>query len=72
MASQTQIYSIFGQIEAVAAEIMIDKMLATKISAEQIPTTVAINDAGEPAQFAIVIARRDMAEFEKTIRELRA
>jgi hypothetical protein len=71
-SNSTEIFSIFGQIEAVAAQLMIDRGLATRIVAEQIPQSVAMNDAGQRAKFAIIIKRRDCFEFEKLIAELRA
>ena len=72
-ASQgSEIFSIFGQIEAAAAEFMIGKGKATKINAREIPAAVAYNDAGTPARFAVTIKRADVREFKRVISDLRA
>lgn len=68
----TEIYSIFGQIEAAAAEFMIRSGKATRIKPEDIPPTVAVNDAGSRARFAVVIPRSHVREFNEVIDRLRA
>ena len=65
MRRKTEIYSIFGQIDAVVAEQMIAEGKATKIEAKLIPATMARRESdGLPAQFAIVIDRRYIPELE--------
>ena len=72
MKRKTEIFSIFGQIEAVVAEMMIAQYGLYRIDAKDIPETAAINDEGRVAQFAVVIPSERRAEFERRIRELRA
>jgi hypothetical protein len=43
---KTQIFSIFGQCERVAAEMMIERYNLHRIDAKDIPPTAAVNDAG--------------------------
>ncbi len=64
--------SIFGQIEAVAAGIFVAEKRAILIPFEQIPESVQFNDRGTKAHFAVSMERRDVAAFEKLIKELRA
>lgn len=70
--AETVIYSIFGQIEAVAAQFFIDRKLGTKIEPEMIPPSAAVNKQGMRAQFAIIIQRADVPAFERMIDNLRA
>lgn len=66
-------FSVFGQIEQVAAEIMIRDGEASRIQAAHIPPEMAVNEFGEPAKFAIAICGREkIAKFEQLIRDLRA
>jgi hypothetical protein len=67
----TEIFSVFGQIEAAGAEYMIGQGKAIRIPAKDVPPTVAVNDAGEPVRFAVVVPRQHLAEFERVIRDLR-
>jgi len=67
-----EIYSIFGQIEAAAAEYMIGKGKATKIEAADVPRTAAFNDQGEYVRFAVMMPPQHIEEFERVIRGLRA
>jgi len=69
---RTEIFSIFGQIEAAAAEAMIAKHGLHKIDARDIPPSASTNEAGQAAQFAVVMPREHLAEFEQTIANLRA
>jgi hypothetical protein len=70
----TKFYSIFGQIEEVAAETMIERGLATRIPFKQIPDEGGIkyNEKGEPAKFAIFIQSVNLQVFEDLIAELYA
>lgn len=70
--NQTEIFSIFGQIEAVVAEAMIDEGKGKRIKMDDIPASALFNDVGKSAVFAIVLNRRDIPEFERRIKELRA
>lgn len=72
MKTTTKIYSIFGQIEAVAAETLIEQGRATKVAASSIPPTARFNHWRQPALFAVIIPERHVAEFEQLIRDLRA
>lgn len=69
---RTEIYSIFGQIEAAAAQHMIEKGLITYIPPDQIPPTAAVNEAGAVAQFAVVVPATQVARFNELIANLRA
>lgn len=71
MKRQTEIFSIFGQIEAVVAQAMIDEKVANKIPSEQIPTSVRYNDDGRVALFAIVIPSNLVNAFEERVAALR-
>ncbi len=67
----TEIFSIFGQIESVAAQVMIDRGEATKIDAEQIPESALFNKLGDRAKFAVMMPGARVQAFEQLIRELR-
>lgn len=68
----TEIFSVFGQIESVAAEIMIEKGEATRIDAAEIPESAAFNNLGHPARFAVMMPRSRVRRFETLIAELRS
>lgn len=70
--NQTEIYSIFGQIEGVVAQEMVDEGKANKIEQRHIPPSQMFNDKDERAQFAIIIGREMIGEFEERIHNLRA
>jgi hypothetical protein len=72
MRRKTEIFSIFGQIEAVVAEGMIEQYGLHRIDAKDIPETAAFNEAGQTARFAVVIPAERRTEFERRITELRA
>lgn len=72
MKHQTKIFSIFGQIESVAAGVMIEKHGCHRIEADKIPETAAISQDGKPALFAVVIPAPKQRIFEDLIRGLRA
>lgn len=69
---KSQILSIFGQIEAVVAEVMIKAGEMTHIPAERIPERAAVNERGEPALFAVVVAAEKLERFNELIADLRA
>lgn len=68
----SEVFSIFGQIEAVAAEIMIEKGEIVRIPANEIPASVAVNDEGTPARFAVIVPRSRVYAFNELCANLRA
>lgn len=68
----TEIFSVFGQCEAVAAEMMIKEGKVTHIPPEQIPLAVAFNDMGQTARFAVMVPARYVPEFNRRCAEMRA
>lgn len=75
--SATETFSIFGQIEDVAASILIENKKVTKIPLEQFPDQgdcpdIWTNEQGDPALYAIIVPRRIIPEFNKLIADLRA
>jgi hypothetical protein len=66
------IYSIFGQMDAIVARQMIDEGKGRYIEPRAIPSSVAINDLGQKAQFAIVLPRKHVAEYERRLADLRS
>ena len=69
---QTEIFSIFGQIDAIVAEQMIEEGKARRIEKDMIPATASVNSEGRPAQFAIVIDRGYIPELERRTKDLYA
>jgi hypothetical protein len=69
---QSEVYSIFGQIEAVVAEAMISEDKANRIELENIPVTVLMNDKGETAKFAVCVRGVYVQEFNERVARLRA
>ena len=67
MKRSTKIFSIFGQIEDVAAKIMIKDGKAKKIAFEHIPAEVAFNKDGQKARYAISVNGDEVAAFEKLL-----
>ena len=72
MSKSAQTFSIFGQIEAAAAEVMIADGDITKIEAHMIPASVRTNEHGQHALFAVIVPADRLARFEKLIADLRA
>lgn len=73
MKNQTKIFSIFGQIESVAAEIMLaDGRAFRKIDARDIPASASVNDEGQRAKFAIMLPIKHEHAFNELIRDLYA
>jgi hypothetical protein len=68
----TEIFSVFGQLEAVAADILVERGQARKIPYEQIPETAQFNKLGHKARFAVMMPAGLVPEYEKLIKELRA
>ncbi len=67
-----EIFSIFGQCEAAAAQHLIDQGIATKIEAAEIPSAVATNELGQRAFFAVIVPRRHVPAFNKLCMDMRA
>ncbi len=70
--NKTEIFSIFGQCDAVVANLMIEEGKLTRIAAADIPPSAAVNDFGQHAQFAVVVQPQYLAEFNRRCAELRA
>lgn len=69
---RTVIFSIFGQIEQVAAETLIERGLAQKIEPAYIPSSVMYDAQGRSAAFAVSMSSDNVEAFEEMIRNLRA
>lgn len=72
MRNKTEIFSIFGQIDGVVAEMMVEEGTATKIEQAMIPPSALFDEAGRKAQFAIVLPISRLSEYERRVRDLRA
>jgi len=68
MKKGTQIYSIFGEIEAIVAT----DMGFRRIPLWDVPPTVRFNQFGQQAVFAVVIPNEMLAEYERRVAMLRA
>lgn len=70
---ETQIVSICGQLERVAAEIMLKRGVVTRIDLKDFPLGAPLKDnIGQPAAFAIIIREKFMPEFNELVAKLRA
>lgn len=69
---RTEIFSVFGQINAAVADSLIAEGKATRIAPEDIPPSVRYNDAGELAHCALVTSEEVELEFDRRVRALRA
>lgn len=69
-----QIYSIFGQIEEVAARTMIEEGTAQQLpgSPSAIPPECRVNEQGEQARMFVTIKNRDVPRFEQLCGDLYA
>jgi hypothetical protein len=70
--NKTEIFSIFGQCEAVVAEMMITEGKLNRIEPADIPPTAAVNEFGTRARFAVVVQPRYLAEFNRRCAEMLA
>lgn len=68
----TEIMSIFGQCEAVAAEIMIKDGKLSRIEQADIPLSALRNKDGDLARFAVIVPAQYLHEFEELIKDIRA
>lgn len=66
------IFSIFGQIEAAAADHFIEHHNAYRIPVDKIPDDALRNDAGVVARFAVLIPGVHVAAFNKMCEDLRS
>lgn len=69
---KTPIASIFGQIECVVAQAMVDEGKFTKIEVADIPPAEQHNEKGVLAYFAVVMPAEHQQEFDARVRSLRA
>lgn len=68
-----KIYSIFGQCEAAAAEVLIEAHKAVRIDTADIPDEEKMHPiTGEPAMFAVMVPAPFEADFEELCADLRA
>lgn len=67
----TEIFSIFGQCEAAASQLMIDRGDITKIEQKDIPPTALYNERGQLAYFAVVVPSDKLSEFNRRCEEMR-
>jgi hypothetical protein len=70
--TQSDVYSIFGQIDSIVAQQMVDEGKLNKIEAAMIPHSAKFDEAGRQAFFAVIVPRAFAAEFDRRIRELAA
>lgn len=70
--NKTEIFSIFGQCEAVVAEMMVKEGKLTRIEAADIPPSAAFNKLDQRARFAVVVQPRYLAEFNRRCAEMRS
>jgi hypothetical protein len=68
----TEILSVFGQIEAAAANHLIREGRAKRIEFKDIPRSAAYNDVNKPAEFAVVLRGSAIREFNDVVASLRA
>jgi len=69
---KTQIFSIFGECEKAAAEVLINEGVATRIERKMIPPGELTNERGQTALFAVVVPGPQLARFEELCANLRA
>lgn len=68
----SEIYSIFGQIDAVVAESMAAEGKIRRIEQNMIPPTALFDNQGRKAFFAVVIPDEYAGEFMNRVEALRA
>jgi hypothetical protein len=69
----TETYSIYGQIEQVVAQAMVEEGKLTKIEAKDVPESQAIHPGtGCAIKFAVIVPREHSAEFERRIKDMYA
>lgn len=73
MRAQTKIFSIFGQIEKVVADAMIEESggRIKRIEPDMIPPTALYNEQDQRAYYAIVLSNEEALTFDLRVRQLR-
>lgn len=73
MRKQTKIFSIFGQIEKVVADAMIEESggRLKRIEPDMIPATALYNEQDQRAHYAIVLSNEEALTFDRRVRQLR-
>lgn len=69
---RTEVFSVFGQIESVACEIMLKEGKGVRIDVTEIPASVLFNDIGQKARFAFLLQKKHLPEFNRLVADLRA
>lgn len=69
---KTNVCSIFGQIEGVVANAMVEEGLVRRIEPDDIPPSVRYNDKGERAHCALVFSTETERAFDLRVAKLRA
>lgn len=70
---QMKIFSVFGQCEAVAAEVMLkDGRILRKIPVEEIPKEALFNQFGDKARFAVLVPGPHVQAFDELCKDIRA
>jgi len=72
MKRTTEIYSIFGQLDAVIAQAMAAEGKVRRIERDMIPPTARHDDNGREAYFAIVMSNEYLDEYNNRLLALRA
>jgi hypothetical protein len=72
MRKQTNIISVFGQIEGVIADALVAERKATRIDFENIPISARYDEHGRAAHCALVLSTEAEREFDRRVRELKA
>ena len=68
---QTNICSIFGQIESVVADQMVAEGVVRKIERNMIPASARFDDQGRVAHCALIFTPETERAFNERVRQLR-
>ena len=69
---KTEIFSVFGQIEGVVADLMVEAGKAKKIEPDMIPPSALYDGKGRKAHCALIMNRQEAAEFDRRVAALYA
>lgn len=72
MKNKTVVFSVFGQIESVIADMMVNEGLANRIEPYDVPATVRYDDNGKLCHCALIMSAQMEQVFNKRVKELRA
>jgi hypothetical protein len=72
LRNQTEVLSIYGQIEGVVARMMAAEYKLYVIEPKDCPAEHAIDKMGRPVQFAIAMPAKHLVEFHERCAMLRA